>query len=216
MSQPSTIDFRIYIAYRTTPIAWAWLLQMSESRKNSITSFMAHAAESVLRFERLGLTFSPDQFELQTELFADASADPRLMSNKMNYNITVPESSFPLLFDYLRETDKDHWPRRFIPLLEVYLIAFWGQVTRQSKPRVYGGSTPAVPNTMASEGGASEAAKSSPAAASPAPAPDHTSISDDQAQAVQPDSPVDDSEDKDKKAREIFGNPKGSNLDQWS
>lgn len=130
---PKVIDFPVYLSVRNSPIAWAWLIQISDQRKNSVTNFLAHAAETVLRFERLGLKFSPEQFHLQNDLFVDPYDEPRIKSIKKHYVITVMQSYYPLLFEYLQDASKEHWARMFLPLVEVYLVAFWGQATGKSE-----------------------------------------------------------------------------------
>lgn len=126
-NEDNTVNCSVYISCYSSPIVWSWMVQLGDARKNSVTSFLNQAAETVLRFENLGIVMGVDEFEIDKDLFANPFEDPRLRSIKQNYRIIVMRNYYPLLYAFLSDVPRADRGKIIIPLIETYLVSFWGQ-----------------------------------------------------------------------------------------
>lgn len=127
------IEFKTYVSIYSSPIVWAWLAQIASPKKNSIVSLLTQGAETVLRMERLGIKFKTEDFNIDSSLFADPYDDPRIKSVRRYYSVNVTPEYFPLLYDYLSTAPQEHRSKLLLPLVEVFLVGFWGQAIGKAK-----------------------------------------------------------------------------------
>lgn len=210
-NESNTVECSVYISCYSSPIVWSWMVQLGDTRKNSLTSFLNQAAETVLRFEKLGIVLSVDEFEVDTDLFANPFEDPRLRSIKQNYRVIVMRNYYPLLFDFLSDVPRADRGRIILPLIETYLVSFWGQVIGKTHRKN------AVGNGKNYKNIATEMAKEIPKEPSSPQPQEKTEVPDTLKETKPKSSDVPKNESDSSTAEGLLGgSADSSNLDDWS